>query len=68
MNKMIVSLAILVASAGLAGCAPAPLTKADVDGKVVCHPDRMDAVERQARHEGKQLQWINCPQATLRAS
>jgi hypothetical protein len=58
----------LIASAGcLLGCAPQPLTKADVDGRVVCNYDRMDEVERKARHNGSQLVWVNCPRATLRA-
>lgn len=59
----------LVAAAGgvMAACAPQALTKADVDGKVVCNPDRMDQVERAARRAGIQVYWINCPQAVLRA-
>jgi hypothetical protein len=52
----------------IAGCAPAPLTKADIDGKIVCHADQMDQVERAARRDHKTVQWVNCPQAVLRAS
>ena len=43
--KHLVALSIFAALGGLAACAPVELTKADVDGKVVCNPDRMDAVE-----------------------
>lgn len=50
----------------LSGCAPAPLNKADVDGRVVCNVDYMDQVERVARRENKYVQWVNCPRATLR--
>lgn len=48
------------------GCAPAPLTKADVDGLVVCNVDWMDQVERAARREGKEVHWVHCPRVTLR--
>ena len=62
---------LLVSLAGvtilLSGCAPAPLTKAEVDGMVVCNVDYMDQVERQARREFKQIVWAHCPRATLRA-
>ena len=51
----------------MAGCAPMPLTKADVDGRIVCNVDQMDQVERAARREAKQVVWVNCPQAILRA-
>jgi hypothetical protein len=50
------------------GCAPAPLTKADVDGRVVCNVDRMDQVERAARREFKDVHWVHCPQAVLRVN
>ena len=50
----------------LSGCATAPLTKADVDGRVVCNVDRMDQIERAARRENKEIHWVHCPQATLR--
>ena len=49
---------------GLAGCAPAPLTTADVDGSVVCNADYMDQVERAARTRWRELHWVNCPQVT----
>jgi hypothetical protein len=52
----------------LAGCAPAPLTKADVDGRIVCNPDYMDQVERLAKRDNRQVHWVNCPQAVLRPS
>lgn len=50
----------------LFGCAPAPLTKADVDGRIVCNYDRMDQIERAARRENKEIHWVHCPPATLR--
>jgi len=50
----------------LAGCTPAPLTKADCDGLVVCNPDVLDQVERTARRTFAQVYWYNCPKATLR--
>jgi len=65
--KALLALGIVVAATGLAGCAPQPLTKADVDGMVVCNVDRMDRVERDARRNHAELHWINCPKATLRA-
>jgi hypothetical protein len=64
--KTLIALSIVMVAAGLAGCAPVELTKADVDGKVVCNPDRMDAVERAARREHKDVIWLHCPGATLR--
>lgn len=50
----------------LAGCMPGPLTRADYDGLVICHPDVLDQVERQARRSFAQVYWYNCPKATLR--
>ena len=50
----------------LAGCAPQPFTRSDLDGRVVCDPDRVAAVERNARRNNAQVLWINCPTATLR--
>jgi len=64
--KTLIALSIVMVAAALAGCAPVELTKADVDGKVVCNPDRMDAVERAARREHKDVIWLHCPRATLR--
>ena len=52
----------------MSGCAPAPLTKADVDGRVVCNVDRMDQVERGVRRNFAEIHWINCPRATLRVA
>jgi len=66
--KTIVTLGFVILAAALAGCAPAPLTKADVDGRVICNADQMDQVERSARRDGKALHWVNCPQVTLRAT
>jgi hypothetical protein len=60
-------LAALLAALALAGCAPRPLTRADVDGKVVCDSDRMAEVERKLRGSNHQLMWVRCPTATLRA-
>ena len=51
----------------LCGCAPAPLTKADVDGRIVCNVDQMDQVERAAVRNSRQVLWVNCPRAVLRA-
>jgi hypothetical protein len=64
MNKVL----FLAGIAGLllAGCTPAPLTKAEYDGLVVCHPDVLDQVERAARRTFAQVYWYNCPKATLR--
>jgi len=51
------------------GCAEQPpLQASDVDGKVVCHPDKVAQAESQAKRERKQLMWVNCPQAVLRTS
>ena len=55
------------ASAMLAsGCAPQPFTRADLDGRIVCDADRIDAIEREARRNGSQIQWVNCPTVRLR--
>ena len=58
--------AFVLAGTVAAGCAPAPLTKADVDGRIVCNVDQMDKVERAARRENKEVHWLQCPQAVLR--
>lgn len=50
----------------VAACAPAPYTKADLDGRVVCNVDSMDQVERQARRSFTSVYWYNCPRAVLR--
>lgn len=61
------SLALAAAALLLLGaCAPGPLTRADYDGLVVCHPDLLDQVERQARRSFAKVYWYNCPKATLR--
>jgi hypothetical protein len=65
--KALLAVAMVVAVASMTGCAPQPLTKADVDGKVVCNVDYMDQVERQARRQHWEVRWVNCPQAVLRA-
>ena len=67
--KALFAIAMLVAMGGLMGCATTqqPLTKADVDGRVICNYDRMDEVERKARQQRIEVHWINCPRATLRA-
>ncbi len=62
----LLSLSIAAVAVVVAGCAPAPLTKAEVDGRLVCNVDRMDQVERAARRENKEVHWVNCPQAVLR--
>lgn len=63
MKRLIVAgVVAFVASA----CAPVTYTKADLDGKVVCNPDYMDQVERQARRNFVTVLWVNCPRATLR--
>ncbi len=58
---LVVGIVVLVS-----GCASAPLTKADVDGRVVCNVDRMDQVERAAGRTLGEIRWVNCPRATLR--
>lgn len=62
------AIAGIAGAISLAGCASQPLTRADLDGRIVCDQQRMDQVERAARRNGTQLQWVNCPTATLRAS
>jgi len=66
--KMLLTLAGITGFMLVAGCAPAPLTKADVDGRIVCDSDYMDQVERQAKRQMKTLKWVNCPHAILRVS
>jgi hypothetical protein len=64
------TLGATVVLAGLAlvvGCAPPPLTKAQVDGQIVCNQDAMDQVERAARRTFSELHWVHCPTAVLRA-
>ena len=66
MRSLLLSLLTAVTIAA-SGCASAPLTRAEVDGRVVCNADRMDQVEREARRAFKEVHWIHCPQAVLRA-
>jgi hypothetical protein len=66
--KTLQTVASLSGVALLLGCAPAPLTKADVDGRIVCNVDQMDQVERAAVRANRQVVWVNCPRAVLRAS
>ena len=65
--KTLFTVAGIAGVALMAGCAPAPLTKADVDGRIVCNVEQMDQVERAARRGARQVVWVNCPQAVLRA-
>jgi hypothetical protein len=65
MKTLVVSICAL-SVLGLAGCASAPLTRADVDGKLVCNADYMDQVERSARMHMAELHWVNCPQVKLK--
>jgi hypothetical protein len=65
--KALIAGMVVVAAGFMAGCAPQPLTKAEVDGRIVCNSDKMYAVEQEARRQGMQVQWVNCPQAVLRA-
>jgi hypothetical protein len=68
MKALLASVMLVAAGGMMAGCAPQPLTRADVDGKIVCNADRMDQVERKARREHLDVHWVNCPHATLRAA
>ncbi len=58
----------VAALALVTGCADAPLQSNAVDGKVVCHPDKVAQAEAEAKRAGKQMMWVNCPQAVLRTS
>ena len=64
--KSLIALSLIAVAGALAGCAPAPLTKADVDGRIVCNTDEMARVERAARRGNREVHWVNCPLATLR--
>lgn len=66
--RALLAASIVIASAALCGCAPAAYTKADLDGRVVCNTERMDALERAARREMKEIHWVHCPLATLRVA
>ena len=67
MIRDVVLTTVTVATVALSGCAPEPRTKADVDGRIVCNTDQMAEVERSARRENKEIHWLHCPQAVLRA-
>lgn len=67
MKALLAGAIVVAAGCMMAGCAPQPLTRADVDGKVVCNTDLMDQVERAARRSNTEVHWVNCPRATLRA-
>ena len=67
MIRDVVLTTVTVATVALSGCAPEPMTKADVDGRIVCNTDQMAEVERSARRENKEIHWLHCPQAVLRA-
>ncbi len=64
--KALLAIGIAASAVCLAGCAAQPLTKADVDGLVVCNSDQMDQVERAARRSNIHVTWVRCPTATLR--
>ena len=64
MKALVVSVCAL-SVLGLAGCAAAPLTRAEVDGKLVCNQDYMDQVERSAHSRMAELHWVNCPKVKL---
>jgi hypothetical protein len=68
MGKCVVVVAAAAGALWLASCAPTPLTKADVEGTQVCHREKMDQIERDAARAGRQVQWVNCPIATLRVN
>lgn len=65
--KRLLLLSLCCAAIIASGCAPAPLTRADVDGRVICDVDQMDRIEQAARRGFKGVQWVNCPKAVLRA-
>lgn len=64
MNTLVFSVCA-VAVLVLGGCAQAPLTRADVDGRLVCNTDYMDQVERTAQRQHTEVRWVNCPLARL---
>lgn len=66
--RTLLTLAGVAGVALCAGCAQAPLTKADVDGRIVCDSYRMAKVETQARLDNRDVRWVNCPTVTLRTS
>jgi hypothetical protein len=64
MNRIV--LTAIIAAVAMSGCAPVHYAKADLDGLIVCNPDAMDQVERQAKRKFAQVIWMRCPTATLR--
>jgi hypothetical protein len=64
--KSLLPLSLIGAALLLSACASMSMTKADLDGRVVCNVDRMDQVERAARRTFAEIHWVNCPRATLR--
>ncbi|MEO6748144.1 MAG: hypothetical protein ABI294_00980 [Casimicrobiaceae bacterium] len=64
MQTLIVSACALLLLC-IASCATAPLTRAQVDGRIVCNKDYMDQVERNARRQMTDLRWVNCPTVQL---
>jgi hypothetical protein len=66
--KSLLPLSLIGAALLLSACASMSMTKADLDGRVVCNVDRMDQVERAARREFKDVHWVHCPQAVLRVN
>ncbi len=61
--KTLVLSACALSVLGLAGCAPAPLMRADAaaDGRSVCNAGYMDQVDRAARQQSVDVHWVNCP-------
>lgn len=64
--KTVFVLSSIAVSMLAAGCASAPPTRADLDGRYVCNAARMAQVDREARLEGKEVHWVHCPLAKLR--
>jgi hypothetical protein len=62
----LLAVAAVAALAVVAGCATQPLTRAQVDGQIVCDYEQMDQVERAARRRAAQIKWVNCPTGVLR--
>lgn len=52
----------------VAGCAPAPLTRADGDGKLACNANYIDQVDRQARQHFAEVHWVHCPMVRMSAA
>jgi hypothetical protein len=53
----------------LGGCASQPFERtASANDRLVCDYEHMDRIERVAKRTGTGIYWVNCPQATRRAS